>query len=460
MAITLQFVEKIDAVPTVRLDLAASPWSLLRKPDFSPPPLRRAVVSTLLRDGAEIPASAYDNRVLRLPLRVQAATEDLLATELTKLNRELDRSRNVLKWSSGGTAPVFFRTLRSPDYGLELRIVGTGEALIDLPVQAEPFAYGLKVELAAVAVNNDPAAASNGKFFEVSGVPGDVPTPALIFRSPITTQMTFAVRRHGTPADMTWFQQAEALTAGTDTSVQPNSPAFSGAGSNFMRTTFATNAGLIDRLTGTLPKTGAAIPTAAEAKAWKGLYRLFVRVRTEGTNETYKVRMVYGGIAGETVTVGGQGSTGKDWLVDLGVLSIPIGPAPETVGYGDDLGAAVILIALQAQRVAGTGSLAWDYVLLLPADEEVVLVDGVDIGDRLYLDGPNDAVYLAIASPLALQSPTAAFVMPHIGTIPLLAPNQVNRIFFLQQVHPDIDAGMGASSVITVAYWPRFLYIR
>lgn len=456
MAITLQFVEKIDAVPTVRLDLAASPWSLLRKPDFSPPPLRRAVVSTLLRDGAEIPASAYDNRVLRLPLRVQAATEDLLATELTKLNRELDRSRNLLKWSSGGTEPVFFRTLRSPDYGLELRIVGTGEALIDLPVQAEPFAYGLKIELAAVAVNNDPAAASNGKFFEVSGVPGDVPTPLLLDVPGAIgagDKFAVAVRRHGTPSDMTWFRQAESFpVSGADTGLLANDLAMSGTGSNSLRTTFGSDATLIGRFAGNIPKEAA--PTAAEAKAWRGRYRVFLRARTNASGGTINLRMKYGTITGDTVSITPE--AGKFWMLDLGLLSIPTGAEPpDGVGYGgEDLGAGKVSFSLHAGRPSGTSTIDFDYVLLVPADEELSIVQLPGEGQVL-LDGPNDEVYLSVAG--VLFSQVTGPMLSRVGSIARLAPNQVNRIAF---GHVDQDSSVTAIITVTPSYWPRFLYIR
>ena len=46
MAITLQFVDKIDAAPTLRLDIDdGTVWKFQRNPspDFSPPVLKRSI---------------------------------------------------------------------------------------------------------------------------------------------------------------------------------------------------------------------------------------------------------------------------------------------------------------------------------------------------------------------------------------------------------------------------------
>src|SRR5688500_20269384 len=80
--------------------------------DLTPPPLRRSSVSTMLRDGEHYPASAYANRVLKIPLVLTTSTDDAAAAAVRNLVEELDKPRNVLQVQIG-TTPVFFRTWRS-----------------------------------------------------------------------------------------------------------------------------------------------------------------------------------------------------------------------------------------------------------------------------------------------------------------------------------------------------------
>jgi hypothetical protein len=172
MAAVVQFVDSIAANPTVRLDLNTFASGLMVGADgidFSPPPLRRAVVSTLLADGDRIPAAAYGNRTLKLPVQVVAATATAAANALQDLAFELNRPANILRVQlTGMTSPVFFRAFRAPDYTLAmLRLLAAANTRATLEIPAEPFGYGLKQILPPVMVNNDPAAALNGMFLDV-----------------------------------------------------------------------------------------------------------------------------------------------------------------------------------------------------------------------------------------------------------------------------------------------------
>jgi hypothetical protein len=231
---TLQFVDKISASPTVRLDLNSAPWSfLVDGHDFSPPPLRRSIAQTMMRSGGTVAAAAYDLRTLRFRLELNAASADAAATEVQKLARELDRSdsmeiggtSNYLKWQPGTTAPVFFRTYRSDMKSVrEWPTATDGVRIIEVEILAEPFAYGLQEDAGTATVNNDPAAGSNGMFFDLTGIKGDVDTP-LTFEvdgtnvadsfSPVSV---LASRRRGTPANMPVVLQAEAMSLQNDTS--------------------------------------------------------------------------------------------------------------------------------------------------------------------------------------------------------------------------------------------------
>lgn len=153
----VQFVDSIVASPVIRLDLCSGVWILQPTSDLSPPGLRRATVSTLLADGAQVPAAAYDNRVVHLVLRLRdaSASADVAAGHVQRLARELDRPTNILRWQPGTTSPVFFRTLRAEYDGLHWDPV---EKTATVMIPAEPFAYGLEEVPAAVTVSNDPSA--------------------------------------------------------------------------------------------------------------------------------------------------------------------------------------------------------------------------------------------------------------------------------------------------------------
>src|SRR3990167_1273611 len=220
-----QFVDRVGTGAQQRLNLNdGKRFKLLMDiapPNFSPPSLKRATVSTLLTEGESIPASAYDNRTITLPLRVTGCSAEEMGTILESLHRELDRARNVLKWHpTYNSYPVYFRTFRSPDYHLDQTFEGRGELRITLSLVAEPFAYGNYVEQTGT-INKDPEALSNPISFQITGVEGDVPTPLFLHFATIQhAQIAIAARRHGTPA--LYFEQCEAMTQGTDTTTQPN----------------------------------------------------------------------------------------------------------------------------------------------------------------------------------------------------------------------------------------------
>lgn len=444
MALTCKFVDTIVASPTTRLDLTASPYSVLVKPDFTPPNLRRSVVSSILRDGDEIPASAYENRVLTIRLFIDATSADTLATALRDLHRELDRPRNVLQYANDQTNPVFFRTFRSPDYKLELDDADSSRVFVTLSIIAEPFAYGLKeTPTSAVTVNNDPAAATNPMYVDVTGVLGDVATPAQVTVTGTGGQtQLLAVRRHGTPSNATWFRQAEALASlGADTSLPGADAAMSGAGSNYVRTTFATTTTMAQRMSGVFPTGASPLPVDQ-----RGTYRLLGRFRKSVAGDTIKVqiRSQLPDITFDTTTLP---LVAGPFIVDLGLLSLPLGSDAIYDGFtGSEVTFPAPTLDIYAERTAGSGNLDTDWLLLVPADEELVIATGVP-GTLIY-DGPMDSLRTNVA--FTLQG-TA-------GTIPKLSPNQTNRLFVVGKVSQ--SESTSDTVTVTVSYWPRYLYVR
>lgn len=456
----VQFVDSIVASPTVRLDLCTGVWILQPSSDLSPPGLRRAVASTLLADGAVIPASAYDNRVIRLVLRLKDpnASSDTAAQQVQKIARELNRASNILKWQPGTTSPVFFRTFRAEFDALYWDPV---QRTCTVTIPAEPFAYGLQQTASPITVSNDPAAGANGCFFDVAGVFGDVDTPLFLNR-PVTNcgeQSLFAVRRRGTPSAAPFLLQAESMTQNTDTTTQANSGTFSGAGNNYSRVTFATATAMTSRLH------ILKFPSSASTDA-RGLYRVFARVRKNGSTSTISVRAVSGTANGVVTNVfldavPVTGTTVQ--MIDLGLLSIPVGPDPVRNGYsGIELTCEGIFFRFDASRTGGSDTLDVDYFLFCPADDRLSIIawspDGPAGGaDNLVIDGLNELTYGTIVATGELASVGSPY---WVGGLPMLTPNTTNRIFHINEVSPQTaEPAFVTTWSFQPYYWPRYLMV-
>ena len=115
-----------------------------------------------------------------------------------------------------------------------------------------------------------------------------------------------------------------------------------------------------------------------------------------------------------------------------------------------------IPIVLQAERVAGAGTLDWDYAVLVPADEELAMANFGPAGpliDNWIFDGPNDVLLVGDATRVQSAVPTTI-----VGSIPLVTPNQTNLYVSIW--------GLSGTNLIPdtvdyiARYWPRYLYIR
>lgn len=225
-------------------------------------------------------------------------------------------------------------------------------------------------------------------------------------------------------------------------------------GSNFVRTTFATNT-LITRATVT-------VPTATSSEALKGRYRVFVKVRRSAATSAFTMRYhVPGGsdVFGPQVSYD-VGLPNSVWMMDLGIVEFPSpGPAPAGIGYsGLTAGHSQPTLEIQAKRDSGALPLDMDYVVLMPADERMCSFRQVSSMGYIVLDGPQDMTYGMAAG----TSPFGAAVsdrivdnngglVPRIGGLPMLVPGAVNRWHVLRATH-DVTA----TSTWDVSYWPRW----
>ena len=228
----IKFVDSIASSVTVRLDINDGTTWRTGRFEAPPPRLRRATSQNAMRDGINVSSSQYDARTLTIGLTLVHTSEDAKATEIQKLARELDRDVNFLMYQPvGATKPVFFRLFRSDMSQLE-QFTGTPSSLAKPTIEllAEPFALGLLETLGPYTVAYDPAG-TNGCYFDVTGVIGDVEAlPSISWpQAAAASSFVYGLRRRGTPSAMPFLLQAESMTAGTDTSVQAHSANYSGA---------------------------------------------------------------------------------------------------------------------------------------------------------------------------------------------------------------------------------------
>jgi hypothetical protein len=122
---------------------------------------------------------------------------------------------------------------------------------------------------------------------------------------------------------------------------------------------------------------------------------------------------------------------------------------------------------VKAERVSGAGSLQWDYLLLLPADETTAILSASSENSvEFVIDGVRDRVSMLnnggalFTDPLAVQTNVPKLV----GRFPSLIPGRTNRVFVVTQSpgtngqQPQIEKG--DSEALTLHYWPCYVYCR
>lgn len=464
----IQFVDSISANPVVRLSLSIAPWGVLKDgTSIPPPPLTRAINSTLLQDGAVIPAAAYENRTLNLHLELDANDPLTSATQLQKLHWELNRPSNILMWQPEPSLPaMYFKTYRAPDYTAEIDY-GINRYDVQLQLPAEPFAFGLKEDFGPVVVSSDITAGSNGRYFDLTNIKGDVEVPLqlrFVGSEVANRQTVFGVRRRGTPSAMPLFLQAEAMTQGTDTATSAQGSAYNPtSGNNTSITTFASSQALAQRLS------SAVFPASASVDV-RGTYQVFFRgLPTFGgtTNPlnpnivTVELRHGVRAIRNKSVTLQRVISLQSIPLKELGLVQIPEGNDPVTNGPdGAALSTAGVPLSIWMSQSASTEDMLMDHLFFVPADDKYCVVSwSASVPTTYVLDGTNRAIYGLDGSGNITDTLSTSFV----GDTPYASPGVTNRIVVIRDVSPDnsnIADGPSASLTISGSYWPRYLTVR
>jgi hypothetical protein len=332
---------------------------------------------------------------------------------------------------------------------------------VDVNIEADPFAIGLRQDISQVTVNNDPAAASGNKtFWDITGIIGDVPTPAFVRISDMgaSGRAFISTRSFNNPQSLTLFAQAETATLGADTTAVADTAASSvvpATGVARSQTTFTGTPGWAARLT------FASLPSGSDAAALRGRYRVIARVAgiTSATNTSIRWRQSNGGdsIPGQPVTLDLAPPNWKH--IDLGVIEFPAPQmTPPAIGYsGLSSQQATSPLQIEAQRNSGAGGLLIDWVYLIPADERLcTFFQAASIPSGwVCLDGPNDATY-GLASGSTPFGSTRILdgkqgIVTRQGGLPMLIPNIPNRWYFLHN-----ESANNSTETVDVSYWPLY----
>lgn len=453
-----------SSTPTVLLDLNAFGMQVGRGWNLDPPKYEKGRAGGILRHGQRITRSVAGNRILTIPIEVYKTTSDLTATQIENLGNMLAVD-NILKVQLGTANPVFFRTFADPDMAMSLHGLSTQNTRIELQIEAEPFAYGPRVQVTGspFTVSNNPAAGTNPCRFDITDVLGDVPTPLLLVATSTGASGTpsgfvskwthLATRRRGTPGNYANTIQAEDMTQGTNATVTADAAMSNGSKS---RISFGTATNVL-RLSDTFPGNGTSTVEA------RGEYIVYGRMAKTVSGDTIAVQLGYGGtsagpIMNDAVTL--PATTNAMW-VNLG--KVPVPPWSDPVTFGPSGVATKTLlgfVGLYASRT-GSGNLDVDCLYFMPADESTVIVKWSSTDTTYAVDGTTSAGGSVYAVATALDEILSTSTPSQIvggGGFPELIPGATNRIHMLRHVDPNGTTADAIGNTTTVAayYWPRW----
>jgi hypothetical protein len=457
-------VDSVVASPAVRLDIndqAASGTSWFSQFEWTPGQLTRAISENAMGDGGNVSSSRRGFGSLRVTTTLRAANQDTLATQFQLLTRELDRETNWVEFrADGATKSIYFKTYRSDVALIRVVPAQVGMFMVEYEILTDPYGIGLRETISIGTVNNDPAAGSNGCYFDVTGVIGDVPAPCVIVDT-VTGAMAGAmgVRQHGTPSNLNVaILQGESFNAGGSVGIaNPGGAAdaaMSGASTtNYIRSTAATFAA-----------SWLSSGTDAQMIAARGTYRVLAVVRMSDATTDWTLEQ------GETTKLVPR-STSRQ-AVDLGLFSW----GSSAVGAGrDGLDAPIftnVELGIAGTRSTGAATIDIDYILCMPADESLLMWDNPTTGTDWLWDSSREIVTAKEtgAGPfdgtgaLGKTASVTSEVNPASGGFPYLVPNQTNRVYWHKWASTTSPTALitskSTTSSLTVYYNPAYIFIR
>ena len=463
----LDFVNSItDPTSVLNLNDGVT-WKFLREgSSFDPPELRSANISTLLSHGERRAAEAFSNRTIVLHLQLKAAGSDQIAAATNALLRILlFEGSTVLRWKpNGATRPVFLHVLRTAPQSITDILVGHKDLVIEL--DADPFAYGSQVSLGTFTVNADPAAATNGTYFDIpaASIPGDFETPLMLRFTASGVAKTgrattaIAIRAGGEPANAPLLLQAESMSLATNTATQTNSSAWSGSGANSVRAS-SLSTSFVVRAT-----SSAVYPSSASTDT-RGAYRVFLRGAQTVGSDGIRLRLEWS--ADGNVWIPGReeifpgGSTVKRWC-DLGLVQFPIGYDPKFLGLSGaklPIGGLRFRLAI-ARDSGGSGNFDFDVFRFMPADRASLYVQWPAATSSSFF--VVDSYYPAAYGTDSSGNVNTADLIGMSGGVPSISPGVKNRVHILPDVGTTSTAGdtLPGTFDVEAFCWPRFIRER
>jgi len=343
-----------------------------------------------------------------------------------------------------------------------------------------PYALGDRVDIPATAVSMNPA--GNAWGLDINGVGGDTATPLLLRLfdpTAFTTAMGafISVRRRQTPSNLTaanLSRQAEyvsnSLGNGTNVAVVVNATtdAAMSSGTVGVRATWASAATALDagQIIFSAPALGGPdLP---------GVYRVFVRIRRNGTANTQplvlKAFMNGALITPQDITVPAGGAAIR--LVDLGLMQYPAAqPQSILAPVPNSSGAVATRVLLEFWRTdGGAATVDFDYMCWIPADEDAGYLDTdqslqTPTAQYVVIDGYQHLAVVTNADPIGVHSiigqsyggpiPTTTWT----GGAPRVRPG-ANRVFIVAGTGGVAVWPIAQSLSVAASYWPRYTWLR
>jgi hypothetical protein len=466
----LRFVDQPSLTPTVLLEVG--PYLLAREFDPGVPEFSGSPLSIGAEDGY---------RTARMRLQAGTSYADAAAFSNAFVQQLLKPHGWLMFQYDSMRKPMFLRYYRTQTQAADWTNAALGIFEFPIALTCDPYLTGEPITLGPYTITNNPRAGSgNPAFLALPAIKGDAAAPVALSVVPSVEwsgwRPLFSMIGHsgitmpgggGYTVPIVWPVNGAGFTAGTDTAAFSANAAYVAGG--FRTVSFATQAGLVTRLSGDVP----TVPPP-------GTYKVLLRAVRSDTTTTWAARLGqnYGVIFtawGDTKTMGRTTSPANGFAtyLDLGQFTMPYGSA----GLDEsDIGAtATPNIALQIQRVTGTGTLNIDSLVLIPTELAKAPYDaktamvwfpkfGVDSNRTLVLDGLNNRnrVY-------NFGTSLAEGIQTNIqGGYLWVWPGMTNLFQMLHQTaysnaggttNTDIDSVTATASVQFV-YSPRWLHLR
>jgi hypothetical protein len=468
---------------TLLLDLTPNTSNAMQCVDViaPPPPLNRKTGDSPTTDGGVVSSQTYGLRTVTLRMADTAGMlsfpQGVRRNAITALLRVLQRDEFWIELVSSAFAEArYLHCYRASDPELEAKLSGLGDRFAELDVQllADPFAFGPEESLGTLTFTE----ANRMKVtVAAASVKGDVPAPLQVEVTSAAEgwprSLYVATRRgggvHSTIVDLT--NAGSTLPSGTTRTAEVGGTYIGGGAIGWNGATsgqryYATFAQVVSN-------------AAAANTKLRGTYRVFmscsVSVFTVGDVWDVEIRLpipaswltfsptdVPLGRVGTTAALNSQGPEG---FIDLGLIDVPYGGRlPEPLLEAPlSVAALSARIYLTARTMVSTGSIIIDALVVLPADDEFMVLQYADNGTaRVFTVDPLSGTVTVKQAGVA-SSDVAR--VNYQGAPPMVCPHVDVDIYSVDVVGgigvP--TAGLNAGDLTNswnASYWPRYLTVQ